>query len=50
MKNFKGDKYYGFRDQDICLNKISKLDYSLEKLNTGINFKIFRSLMEDVKG
>jgi hypothetical protein len=47
MKNFKRHRDYGFWDQDIRLSKISKLGDPLEKLNSGINFELFRSLLED---
>jgi hypothetical protein len=40
MKSYKRHKDYGFWDQDIRLNKISKLGDSLEKLNTGVNFRV----------
>jgi IS5 family transposase len=46
MKTFKKHKDYGFWDQDIRLSKISKLGDPLEKLNSGINFEIFRTLLE----
>jgi hypothetical protein len=47
MKSFKKHKDYGFWDQDIRLSKISRLGDPLEKLNAGINFEIFRSLLEE---
>jgi transposase len=47
MKSFKRHRDYGFWDQDLRLSKISKLGDPLEKLNVGINFEIFRELLED---
>jgi hypothetical protein len=47
MKSYKRHKDYGFWDQDIRLSKISKLGDLLEKLNSGINFEIFRGFLED---
>jgi hypothetical protein len=46
MKSFKRHRDYGFWDQDIRLSKISKLGDPLEKLNTEVNFEIFRELLE----
>jgi IS5 family transposase len=46
MKSFKRHKDYGFWDQDIRLSKISRLGDPLEKLNSGVNFEIFRELLE----
>jgi transposase len=46
MKSFKRHRDYGFWDQDIRLSKISKLGDPLERLNTGVNFEIFRELLE----
>jgi hypothetical protein len=37
---------YGFLYQDIRLSKVSKLGDPLEKINSGINFEIFKSLLE----
>jgi transposase len=50
MKSFKRHNDYGFWDQDIRLSKISRLGDPLEKLNAGINFELFRSLLEDKSG
>jgi transposase len=47
MKSFKRHKDYGFWDQEIRLSKISRLGDLFEKLNAGINFEIFRSLLEE---
>ena len=47
MKKFKRHRYYGFWDQDIRMSKLSRLGDPLEKLNEGIDFEIFRSLLEE---
>jgi IS5 family transposase len=47
MKKFKRHKDYGFWDQDIRLSKLSQLGDPLERLNNGIDFEIFRSVLED---
>jgi hypothetical protein len=47
MKSYKRHKDYGFWDQDIRLSKISKLGDPLEKLNSGVNFELFRRIFED---
>ncbi len=46
MKRFKRHRDYGFFNQDIRLSKLSKLGASLEKLNLGIDFDVFRDLLE----
>lgn len=46
MKQFKRHRDYGFFDQDIRLTKLSQLGDPLEKLNQGIDFEIFRSILE----
>lgn len=46
MKRFKRYKDYGFFDQDIRLSKLSQLGDPLEKLNAGVDFEMFRSLLE----
>lgn len=46
MKKFKRHKDYGFWDQDIRLSKLSRLGDPLEKLNEGIDFEMFRELLE----
>jgi IS5 family transposase len=46
MKKFKRHRDYGFFDQDIRLTKLSELGDPLEKLNTHIDFEIFRDLLE----
>jgi IS5 family transposase len=47
MKTFKKHRDNGFWDQDIRLSKLSQLGDPLERLNKGIDFEIFRSLLED---
>ena len=47
MKIFKRHKVYGFWDRDLRLSRHSKLGAPIEKLNAGINFGLFRSLLED---
>ena len=46
MKQFKRHTDYGFFDQDIRLSKLSQLGDPLQRLNRGIDFEIFRSLLE----
>ena len=45
MKKFKRHRDYGFWDQDIRMSKLSRLGDPLEKLNEGVDFEIFRSLL-----
>jgi len=47
MKVFKRHRDYGFFDQDIRLSKLSQLGDPLERLNEGIDFEIFRAILED---
>jgi hypothetical protein len=47
MKTFKRHKEYGFWDQDLRLSKISKLGDPLERLKDGIDFEIFREILDD---
>jgi IS5 family transposase len=47
MKKFKRYRDYGFWDQDIRLSKLSSLGDPLEKLNKGIDFEIFRDILEE---
>ncbi|MFZ1749092.1 MAG: transposase, partial [Saprospiraceae bacterium] len=47
MKQFKRHKDYGFFDQDFRLTKLSKLGDPLERLSQGIDFEIFRVLLDD---
>lgn len=46
MKRFKRHRDYSFFDQDIRLSKLSKLGDPLERLTGGIDFEIFRPLLE----
>jgi hypothetical protein len=46
-KIFKRHKATGFFDEDIRLSKLSKLGDPLEKLNKGIDFEMFRNLLEE---
>ena len=46
MERFKRHRDYGFFDQDIRLTKLSDLGDPLEKLNLGIDFELFRDLLE----
>ncbi|KAA6349796.1 hypothetical protein EZS27_002794 [termite gut metagenome] len=46
MKKFKRHKDYGFWDQDIRLSKLSQLVDPLERLNKGVDFEIFRELLD----
>ncbi len=47
MKKFKRHREYGFFDQDIRLSKLSQLGDPLENLKKGVDFEIFRVLLED---
>jgi len=47
MKSFKRNKAIGFFDEDFRLTKISELGDPLEKLKTGIDFELFRTLLTD---
>ena len=47
MKKFKKQMDYGFWDQDIRLSKLTQLGDPLEKLRIGIDFEMFRELLED---
>jgi IS5 family transposase len=46
MKQFKRHRDYGFFDQDIRLSRLSQLGDPLERLNKGIDFEIFREILE----
>lgn len=46
MKQFKRHRDYGFFDQDIRLSKLSQLGDPLEKLKKGVDFELFRLLLE----
>jgi IS5 family transposase len=43
---FSSANDYGFFDQDIRLSKLSQLGDPLEKLNSGVDFEIFRQKLE----
>jgi len=45
-KRYKRHRDYGFFDQDIRLSKLSELGDPLERLNNGIDFEMFRDLLE----
>ena len=47
MKSFKKHRDYGFWDQDIRLSKLSRLGDPLERLNQGVDFEMFREILED---
>src|SRR5215510_5536908 len=47
MKTFKRHRDYGFWDQDIRLSKLSQLGDPLEKLGKGVDFEMFRALLEE---
>lgn len=47
MKKFKRHRDYGFFDQDIRLSKLSQLGDPLEILNNGVDFEMFRVILED---
>ena len=46
MKTFKKHRAYGFFDQDLRLTKLTKLGDPLDRLAKGINFEIFRPILE----
>jgi len=46
VKTFKRHRDYSFFDQDIRLSKLTKLGDPLEKLSKGVDFEIFRSILE----
>jgi transposase, IS5 family len=46
MKKFKRHRDYGFFDQDIRLSKLSQLGDPLDRLKQGIDFEIFRDILE----
>ena len=45
-KRYKRHSDYGFFDQDIRLSKLSQLGDPLESLNAGVDFEMFRDLLE----
>lgn len=47
MKSFKRHKDYGFWDQDIRLSNLSQLGVPLETLHAGVDFELFRTLLEE---
>lgn len=47
MKAFKLQRDFGFFDQDFRLTKLSKLGDLLEKLSNGIDFEMFRNVLEE---
>jgi len=47
MKKFKRHRDFGLWDQDIRLSKLSQLGDPLEKLNKGVDFEMFRNLLEE---
>lgn len=47
VKTFKRHKALGFFDEDLRLSKLSKLGDPLEKLSKGVDFGIFRGLLEE---
>jgi len=46
-KTFKRHRDYGFFDQDIRLSKLTKLGDPLERLSKGVDFELFRVLLEE---
>ncbi|SRR5258708_196877 len=46
MKQYKRHRDYGFFDQDIRLSRLSQLGDPLERLNKGIDFELFRGILE----
>jgi len=46
-KRYKRHRDYGFFDQDIRLSKLSELGDPLERLNIGVDFELFRVLLEE---
>jgi transposase, IS5 family len=47
IKKYKRHRDYGFFDQDIRLSKLSQLGDPLEKLNKGVDFEVFRAVLEE---
>ena len=47
MKVFKRYRDYGFFDQDIRLSKLTKLGDPLVKLEAGVDFELFRTILTD---
>jgi IS5 family transposase len=47
MKKYKRHRDYGFFDQDIRLSKLTALGDPLHRLNEGVDFELFRDLLEE---
>jgi len=47
MKHFKRSKAIGFFDEDFRLEKLTKLGDPLDRLAKGVNFELFRKLLEE---
>ncbi len=47
MKKYKRHRDYGFFDQDIRLSKLTALGDPLHRLSKGIDFEIFRGILEE---
>lgn len=47
MRRFKKHQDYGFFDQDLRLSKLTALGDPLERLKQGVDFELFRPLLED---
>lgn len=47
LKRFKRSKAIGFFDEDFRLSKLTKLGDPLERLSQGIDFEMFRPLLEE---
>jgi IS5 family transposase len=47
MGTFKKHRDYGFFDQDIRLSKLTKLGDPLVKLEAGVDFELFRTILMD---
>jgi IS5 family transposase len=47
MKKFKRSKAIGFFDEDFRLEKLTNLGDPLERLSKGVDFELFRALLED---
>ncbi|MDY0255037.1 MAG: transposase, partial [Tenuifilaceae bacterium] len=46
MRSYKRHRDYGFFDQDLRLAKLSQLGDPLDKLNKGVDFEVFRDILE----
>ncbi len=46
MKRYKRHRDYGFFDQDFRLSKLTELGDPLDRLNQGVDFEMFRPLLE----